>query len=84
MVRKPNVNDPNATVSSIVDTKTANVISSGLPPGSIGVYQVVLELNPDIPPNTVAQLTISQNIYTSNIVTIPVGNTSLPPVSTCE
>ena len=75
----PNVNDPNATVSSLVDTKTANVISSGLAPGGIGVYQVMLELNPDIPPNTVAQLTISQNIYTSNIVTIPIGNTTLPP-----
>jgi hypothetical protein len=40
---------------------------------------VTLELNPDLVPNTTAQLTISQNIYTSNIVTLPIGNTSLPP-----
>ncbi|MBV9400792.1 MAG: hypothetical protein JO062_22630 [Bryobacterales bacterium] len=75
----PQPNNANSAVSSLVDTKTANVISAGLSPGGIGVYQVVLELNPDIPPNNVAQVTISQDIYTSNIVTIPVGNTSVPP-----
>jgi len=75
----PQPNDPVTFVSSLADTKTANVISAGLAPGGIGLYQVVLELNPDLQPNTTAQLTISQDIYTSNIVTIPIGNVSVPP-----
>jgi hypothetical protein len=75
----PTLNNANQTVSSLADTKTANVISAGLVAGGVGVYQVVLELNPDLQPNAAAQLTISQDIYTSNVVTIPVGNTTLPP-----
>ncbi|HLH42503.1 MAG TPA: hypothetical protein VKV74_05930, partial [Bryobacteraceae bacterium] len=75
----PALNNANQMVSSLADTKTANVISAGLLTGGIGIYQVVLELNPDLQPNTVAQLTISQDIYTSNVVTIPVGNTTMPP-----
>jgi hypothetical protein len=35
---------------------------------------VVLELNASISTNRTAQVTISQDIYTSNIVTIPVVN----------
>ena len=73
------LNSPNTFVSSLADTKTANVISAALQPGAIGIYQVVLELNPDLVPNTVAQVTISQDIYTSNIVTIPVGVVTQPP-----
>jgi hypothetical protein len=75
----PQPNTANTFVSSLAGTKTANVISAGLAPGGIGLYQVILELNPDVPPNTTSQLTISQDIYTSNIVTIPIGNTSVPP-----
>jgi uncharacterized protein (TIGR03437 family) len=76
----PNVlNSATSTVSSQVDTKTANVLSAGLKPGSVGIYEVMLELNPDIPSDSFAQVTISQDIYTSNIVTIPVGNPNYPP-----
>ena len=74
----PALNNAQQSVSSLVDTKTANVISAGLVAGGVGIYQVVLELNPDLAPNTAAQLTISQDIYTSNVVTIPIGNTTLP------
>jgi hypothetical protein len=77
----PALNNANQTVSSLADTKTANVISAGLVAGGVGIYQVVLELNPDLQPNTAAQLTISQDIYTSNVVTIPVGNTTLTPAA---
>jgi hypothetical protein len=42
--------------------------------GQIGLYQVTLELSPDMPINLQSQMTISQGLNTSNIVTIPVGS----------
>ena len=50
----------------------ANVISANLAVGMVGVYEVRLSLGLGTPPSPLTQLTISQNIYTSNIVTIPV------------
>jgi hypothetical protein len=38
----------------------------------VGIFQVQLELNSDLPTDPATQLTIAQNIYVSNIVTIPV------------
>ena len=40
----------------------------------IGVFEVRLQLNSDIPTNPQTQLTIAQDIYISNIVTFPVVN----------
>ena len=42
--------------------------------GGVGVYELKLLLNPDIPTNAQTQLTIAQDIYVSNIVTFPVVN----------
>ena len=70
----PALNDPNSSVSSLAGGRTANVLSAGMMVGAIGVYQVVLELNTGIPTDPETQVTISQDIYTSNIVTIPVFN----------
>jgi uncharacterized protein (TIGR03437 family) len=70
----PAYNDPNATVSSLVGGVTANVISAGLMVGGIGIYQIVLQLSSGAPTNSITQVTIAQEIYTSNIVTIPVYN----------
>lgn len=70
----PENSEPNEFVSALAGSKTANVISAGLKPGTFGIYEVVLELNSDIPTNPLTQLTIAQNIYVSNIVTIPVFN----------
>jgi uncharacterized protein (TIGR03437 family) len=70
----PVLNDPNAFVSSLAGGFTADVLSAGLQVGAIGVYQVFLELNTGVAANPAAQLTISQDIYTSNTVTIPIGN----------
>jgi uncharacterized protein (TIGR03437 family) len=75
----PALNNATVTVSSIADSKTADVISASLVVGSVGFYKIVLQLNPDIEPSNFAQLTISQNIYTSNIVTIAVGDPTMPP-----
>jgi hypothetical protein len=41
--------------------------------GQVGLYQVTLELSSNLTPNLQTQLTISQGLNTSNIVTIPVG-----------
>jgi hypothetical protein len=74
----PALNDPNAFVSSLAGGRTANVISAGAEPGTIGLYRVLLELNPDLPTNPQTQVTIAQDIYVSNIVTIPVVNPNPP------
>jgi uncharacterized protein (TIGR03437 family) len=72
--RGPAVNDPRTFVSSLAGGTTANVISAGLKPGTVGIYEIALELGGGTAANTAAQVTISQDIYTSNIVTIPVAD----------
>ena len=78
--RGPELNEPQTFVSSLAGGTTANVVGAGLKPGTVGIYQVLLELGAGTQPNQTAQVTISQDIYTSNIVTIPVSdpNTALP------
>lgn len=68
----PPVNNPASFVSSLAGSKTANVISASAMPGTIGLYKVVLELNSSLATNPTTQLTIAQDIYVSNIVTVPV------------
>ncbi len=51
---------------------TANVLNAGLKPGLLGVYEVQLQISPTLPTNPQTQLFIAQNVFTSNIVTIPV------------
>lgn len=68
------VTAPASSVNSIVGGKTADVISATLMPGTVGLYQVLLHLNPDIPTDLFAQLTIAQDIYVSNVVTVPIVN----------
>ncbi len=70
----PPINDVTEFVSSLAGGKTANVLFSGLRVGAVGIYEVHLELNPDLPTNPKTELTISQSFQTSNIVTIPVVN----------
>jgi uncharacterized protein (TIGR03437 family) len=68
------VTTPASSVNSIAGGKTADVISATLMPGSVGLYQVLLHLNPDIPTDSFSQLTIAQDIYVSNIITLPIVN----------
>jgi len=56
---------------------TANVINSGLKTGLLGIYEVQIQLSSTLSSNPNTQLYIAQNIFTSNIVTIPVVN-SIP------
>lgn len=60
---------------------TANVISAGLAIGMApGIYKVVLQLENNLSTNPAAQMYIAQNVFTSNIVTIPVA-AQIAPVS---
>jgi uncharacterized protein (TIGR03437 family) len=70
---------PDNTPVQVVDDaqvggKTANVLTAQLKKGMVGVWEVDLELNSDIPTNPVTQFYIAQAGYVSNIVTIPVYN----------
>ena len=70
----PALNDPSEFVSSLAAAKTANVLNAGMKPGTVGVFEVIVELNSDIPTDPKTQLTIAQDVYVSNIVTFPVFN----------
>jgi len=62
-------------VSSLAGGKTANVLSASLKAGSApGTFEVVLQLNSDMPTDPLTNLYIAQDIYISNIVTFPLVN----------
>ncbi|HJT89264.1 MAG TPA: IPT/TIG domain-containing protein [Bryobacteraceae bacterium] len=61
-------------VSSLAGNKTANVLAATLKPGTVGLYEVWLQLNSDMPTDPLTQLYIAQDIYISNVVTFPVAN----------
>ena len=65
---------PQEFVSSLAGGKTADVIAATLMPGMVGTYKVILHLNPDIPTDAATPVTISQDLYTSNVITFPVVN----------
>jgi uncharacterized protein (TIGR03437 family) len=69
----PALNSPQTPVDNAqVGGSTANVLASGLKPGLLGVYEVRLQLSTSLPTNPKTQIYIAQNVFTSNIVTIPV------------
>lgn len=74
----PQINEPNAFLDAIAGGKTANIVFGGLKQGAIGLYELRLQLNTDIPTNPQTQLTIAQDIFISNIVTFPVVNPNTP------
>jgi hypothetical protein len=76
----PVPNQPGAPVDNAqVGGKTANVLFSGYEPGMIGVYKVVLQLDPGLSTNPQTQMYIAQSVFTSNIVTIPIVAPTPPP-----
>jgi hypothetical protein len=52
---------------------TANVVSVGLLPGTVGIYYVQFQLNAGLASNRAAQMTIAQQAFVSNVVTFPVA-----------
>jgi uncharacterized protein (TIGR03437 family) len=72
--RGTDANEPEEFVSSLAGAKTANVLFARLKPGTIGIYEIILELNSDLPTSSVTQLTIAQSFEVSNIVTFALKN----------
>ncbi|MBC7924792.1 MAG: hypothetical protein H7039_03970 [Bryobacteraceae bacterium] len=73
--RGPADNTTNSPVDDAqVGGRTANVLFARLVPGRVGMYEVQLQLNTDIPTNPQTQMWIAQLGYISNIVSIPVVN----------
>jgi uncharacterized protein (TIGR03437 family) len=70
----PALNIPVTNVDNAqVGGTTANVLSAGLAVGMMpGIYAVQLQIDNSLPTNPVTQMYIAQNVFTSNIVTIPV------------
>ena len=58
---------------------TANPVSVGLVPGTVGVYFVQFLLNAGLGSNNATQMTIAQQAFVSNVVTFPV---SVPGLAT--
>jgi hypothetical protein len=68
------LNEPEDFISALAGGKTATVLYTGMKTGTFALYEIHLELNPGQPTNPLTQLTIAQDIYVSNIATIPVFN----------
>lgn len=51
---------------------SANVLFAGLEPGQIGVYRLLVQLDPSTPTNANSQMFIAQSVFTSNIVLLPI------------
>jgi len=63
------ITQPVNFVSSLAGGKTANILSASLKPGTVGTYEVLLQLNSSMPTNPLTNVYIAQDIYISNIVT---------------
>ena len=66
--------NPDDFVSSLADGKTASVDFVGLMPDQVGVYQINLILNSDLPDDPMTRLTIAQGLFVSNVITFPIRN----------
>ncbi len=70
---------PRNFVSSVAGGKTANILRAGLKPGTVGVFEVLLQLNSQMNTDPQTQLHIAQDIFLSNIVTFPLVSPVPPP-----
>jgi len=76
----PALNVPVTNVDNAqVGGTTANVLSAGLAIGMLpGIYEVQLQISSSLPTNPLTPMYIAQNVFTSNIVTIPVAANAPP------
>ena len=71
-IEHPPFAPPFLKAGKLIIGQTANILSAGLKPGMIGIYEVKLQLGTSLPTNLNTQMYIAQSFFTSNIVTIPV------------
>jgi uncharacterized protein (TIGR03437 family) len=67
-------NVPLVPVNATIGGGAAPVISEGVVPGTVGIYQVAIQVPSSLAANPFTQLFIQQLFNASNIVTLPVGN----------
>ncbi len=72
----PNSIDQSNFLAATLEGSTAQVLNAGFPYGSIGIYQIELQMPAGLTTSSNAQLYIAQNAFISNIVTLPVTSTS--------
>jgi uncharacterized protein (TIGR03437 family) len=82
----PALNVPVTNVDNAqVGGTTANVLSAGLAIGMMpGIYLVQLQIGDALSTNYLTQMYIAQNVFTSNIVTIPVVAQAAPSTSSAR
>ncbi len=66
-------NTPKVSVSALIGPGTGNVLSAGAKPGTIGLYEILVELSGSLLENPFTKINISQQSLTSNTLTFPVG-----------
>lgn len=71
----------NPVDSILAGGSTANVVNATLFPGTVGVWQVVFQLNSSLADDPLTELTIAQQAAVSNVVTFPLKN---PEASSSE
>jgi uncharacterized protein (TIGR03437 family) len=62
---------PRNFVSSVAGGKTANILRAGLKPGTVGVFEILIQLNSQMNTDPLTQIHIAQDVFLSNIVTFP-------------
>jgi uncharacterized protein (TIGR03437 family) len=80
----PPGNFPQSFVSGQINNATMNVLRAEMAPGTIGIYQVYLNLSASLATDTGAELYIAQNDFRSNVVTVPVYATPVLSSFTCN
>jgi hypothetical protein len=68
----PAFNDPVSAIASSATALSNQILSAGLKPGWMGVYEIQMELNVNLLTDANTQILVFQSSYISNPVTIPV------------
>ena len=66
------ITSPQQPMNAIAGGSTADVLQVTLQPGTVGIFQVLLHLNPGLTTNIYTSLTIAQGFFVSNPTAIPV------------
>jgi len=81
----PTFNTPVTPVDNAqVGGLSANVIFAGLEPGYMGVYRLLVQLDPSTPTDANSQMFIAQSVFTSNIVLLPIVAPQPPATATTQ
>ncbi|MBV8867685.1 MAG: hypothetical protein JO210_19960, partial [Acidobacteriaceae bacterium] len=73
------INTAYASVSATMGSSTAQIVGAGLPQGSYGIYQVQMIVPQNQGTSATTPVSIAQNAFISNTVTLPVGPANSNP-----